>query len=39
VTTGDIPDEHTVVEVTVRSAEADALVERLTADGYHARRR
>ncbi|MGI5226688.1 ATP-binding cassette domain-containing protein [Actinoallomurus sp. CA-142502] len=39
VTVGDIPDEHTVVEVTVRSDEADALVERLTADGYHARRR
>ncbi|GAA4498418.1 hypothetical protein GCM10023191_043620 [Actinoallomurus oryzae] len=39
VTVGDLPDEHTIVEVTVRSDEADALVERLTADGYHARRR
>ena len=39
VTTGDLPDEYTVVEVTVRADEADKLVTRLTADGYQARRR
>lgn len=39
VTTGDLPDEYTVVEVTVRADEADKLVTRLTTDGYQARRR
>jgi ABC-type multidrug transport system ATPase subunit len=39
VTTGDLPDEHAIVEVTVRADEADALVTRLTSDGYRARRR
>jgi ABC-type multidrug transport system ATPase subunit len=39
VTTGAIPEEHTIVEVTVPAAEADNLIERLTIDGYHARRR
>jgi hypothetical protein len=39
VTTRDLPDEYTVVEVTVRADEADKLVTRLTTDGYQARRR
>jgi ABC-type Mn2+/Zn2+ transport system ATPase subunit len=39
VTTGDLPEEQTVVEVTVPLDEADTLVARLTADGYQARRR
>jgi ABC-type multidrug transport system ATPase subunit len=39
VTTGDLPDEYAIVEVTVGADEADALVTRLTADGYRARRR
>jgi ABC-type multidrug transport system ATPase subunit len=39
VTAGDVPDEYTTVEVNVRADEADALVARLTADGYRARRR
>jgi ABC-type multidrug transport system ATPase subunit len=39
VTTGDLPDEYTVVEVTVRADEADKLITRLTTDGYQARRR
>ena len=39
VTTGAIPEEHTIVEVTVPASEADKLIERLTTDGYHARRR
>jgi ABC-type multidrug transport system ATPase subunit len=39
VTTGDVPDEYTIVEVTVRTDEADKLVSRLTTDGYQARRR
>jgi ABC-type multidrug transport system ATPase subunit len=36
---GDVPDEYAVVEVTVLADEADALVKRLAADGYRARRR
>jgi ABC-type multidrug transport system ATPase subunit len=39
VTTGDLPDEYAIVEVAVPADEADTLVERLTADGYRARRR
>jgi ABC-type multidrug transport system ATPase subunit len=39
VTTGGLPDEYAIVEVTVPADEADALVTRLTADGYRARRR
>jgi ABC-type multidrug transport system ATPase subunit len=39
VTTGDVPEEYATVEVNVRADEADALVSRLTADGYRARRR
>ena len=39
VTAGDLPEEYTVVEVTVRADEADELVTRLTTDGYRARRR
>jgi ABC-type multidrug transport system ATPase subunit len=39
VTTGVIPEEHTIVEVTVPVDEADKLVERLITDGYQARRR
>lgn len=39
VTTGDLPEEQTVVEVTVPLDEADTLIARLTADGYQARRR
>jgi len=39
VTTGAIPEEHTIVEVTVPATEADQLIERLTTDGYRARRR
>jgi ABC-type multidrug transport system ATPase subunit len=39
VTTGKIPDEYATVEVNVRADEADALVARLTADGYRAHRR
>ena len=39
VTTGAIPEEHTIVEVTVPVTDADKLIERLTTDGYRARRR
>jgi ABC-type bacteriocin/lantibiotic exporter with double-glycine peptidase domain len=39
VTVGDLPGEQAIVEVSVPSDEADALVARLTADGYRARRR
>jgi ABC-type multidrug transport system ATPase subunit len=39
VTTGDLPGEHAVVEVTVPVDGADDLVARLTADGYRVRRR
>jgi ABC-type multidrug transport system ATPase subunit len=39
VTTGEVPQEHAVVEVTVPLAEAEGLVARLTAEGYEARRR
>ncbi|MDN3356589.1 ABC transporter ATP-binding protein [Actinomadura sp. DC4] len=39
VLTGDLPDEYTTVEVTVRADEADELITRLTSDGYQARRR
>jgi ABC-type multidrug transport system ATPase subunit len=39
VRTGDVPAEYAVVEVTVPADEADALVNRLTTDGYRARRR
>ncbi|GAB2852871.1 hypothetical protein GCM10027176_64490 [Actinoallomurus bryophytorum] len=39
VTTGDLPDEYAIVEVTVPVDEAGTLVDRLTADGYRARRR
>jgi ABC-type multidrug transport system ATPase subunit len=39
VTTGQVPDEYATVEVNVRADEADALVARLTADGYRAHRR
>ena len=39
VTAGAAPEEYATVEVTVRADEADALVTRLTTDGYQARRR
>jgi ABC-type multidrug transport system ATPase subunit len=39
VTTGVVPDEHVIVEVTVPANEADKLVDRLNTDGYRARRR
>jgi ABC-2 type transport system ATP-binding protein len=39
VNTTATPTAHTTVEVRVPTDEADALIERLTADGYHARRR
>jgi ABC-type multidrug transport system ATPase subunit len=39
VTTGDVPGEHAVVEVVVPADAAAALVARLTAEGFRARRR
>jgi hypothetical protein len=39
VTTGAVPGEHAVVEVVVPADAAGALVARLTAEGYRARRR
>lgn len=39
VTTGAVPEDHVIVEVTVPADEADKLVDRLTTDGYRARRR
>lgn len=39
MSTGDLPQEYTIVEVTVPADEADMLVERLTSDGYRVRRR
>jgi ABC-type multidrug transport system ATPase subunit len=39
VTAGAPPKDYATVEVTVPADEADALVTRLTADGYRARRR
>ncbi len=39
VTSGEIPEEYALVEVTVPAREADALVARLNDDGYTAKRR